>query len=149
MENNELIKKAKNCETIDELKELVKENNLSYSDSQIESYFNFTHSYNKEISDDELNSAVGGVATGDCDDSDKIRGFNDGDIVFYTRREFNHKNVRCKVLGCEENMVPIATYGYDSNHVQWRYIIHKCDAMGNLDPSEPDWYALEMFLRKA
>lgn len=57
--SNEMIDKAKNCQSPEELIALAKENGAELTSEQAESYFKCMHE-NGELSDDELNNVTGG-----------------------------------------------------------------------------------------
>ncbi len=57
---NEMIGKAKECKSVEELLVLAKENNYPMTESEAEAVFNTLHSEG-EISDDEVESVSGGA----------------------------------------------------------------------------------------
>ena len=70
MENNftpELIEKAKQAKSVEELTILAKENNIELSEDKAKEYFERLNR-SGELSDEELNSVAGGC-----------KGFSDGD----------------------------------------------------------------------
>ena len=58
--NNELIAKAKEAKTPDELMALAKENDMEMTEESAEAYYDLLHPQNGEISDDELDNVAGG-----------------------------------------------------------------------------------------
>ena len=58
--NNELIAKAKEAKTPDELMALAKENDMEMTEESAEAYYNLLHPQNGEVSDDELDNVAGG-----------------------------------------------------------------------------------------
>ena len=56
----ELIEKAKEAKTPDELMALAKENDMEMTEESAEAYYNLLHPQNGEISDDELDNVAGG-----------------------------------------------------------------------------------------
>ena len=58
--NNELIAKAKEAKTPDELMALAKENGTEMTEESAEAYYNLLHPQNGEVSDDELDNVAGG-----------------------------------------------------------------------------------------
>ena len=67
MENElteELLEKAKQTKTPEELAALAKENGQEMSDESAKAYFNLLHPVNGELSDDELDDVAGGRKCG-------------------------------------------------------------------------------------
>ncbi|MGN0154810.1 MAG: hypothetical protein ACI4A3_10175 [Lachnospiraceae bacterium] len=65
-QNQELIKKAKEAKSPEELQSLAKENNMELTEEEATAYFAQLHGKTGELSDDELdNVAGGGCHTGD------------------------------------------------------------------------------------
>ena len=58
--NEELMKKAKQASSPEELLMLAKENNIALTEQQAKEYFIKLHEPSVELSDDELNSVAGG-----------------------------------------------------------------------------------------
>ena len=58
--NNELIAKAKEAKTPDELMALAKENDMEMTEESAEAYYDLLHPQNGEVSDDELDNVAGG-----------------------------------------------------------------------------------------
>lgn len=73
MTKEELIKEAKNCKSVEELKELTSKNGYELSDEELTTFF----SGSKEMSDDELDSVNGGA----CDKSGDTPKFKVGEMV--------------------------------------------------------------------
>ena len=66
--NKELLAKAKNAKTPEELIALAKENGTEMTEESAEEYYNLLHPQNGEVSDDEL----GNVAGGGCHNGGKL-----------------------------------------------------------------------------
>ena len=66
--NKELLAKAKNAKTPEELIALAKENGTEMTEESAEAYYNLLHPQNGEVSDDEL----GNVAGGGCHNGGKL-----------------------------------------------------------------------------
>ncbi len=73
---NELITKAKECKSAEELLALAKENNVEMTEKQAAELF-ASLNQEGELSDDELDGAAGG-GCGSSDDKDHLK---DGDVV--------------------------------------------------------------------
>ena len=58
--NKELLAKAKNAKTPEELIALAKENGTEMTEESAEAYYNLLHPQNGEVSDDELDNVAGG-----------------------------------------------------------------------------------------
>ena len=58
--NKELLAKAKNAKTPEELIALAKENGTEMTEEIAEAYYNLLHPQNGEVSDDELDNVAGG-----------------------------------------------------------------------------------------
>lgn len=58
--NKELLAKAKNAKTPEELIALAKENGTEMTEESAEAYYNLLHPQNGEVSDDELDNVSGG-----------------------------------------------------------------------------------------
>ena len=58
--NKELLAKAKNAKTPEELIALAKENGMEMTEESAEAYYNLLHPQNGEVSDDELDNVAGG-----------------------------------------------------------------------------------------
>ena len=58
--NKELLAKAKNAKTPEELIALAKENGTEMTEESAEAYCNLLHPQNGEVSDDELDNVAGG-----------------------------------------------------------------------------------------
>lgn len=58
--NKELLAKAKNAKTPEELIALAKENGTEMTKESAEAYYNLLHPQNGEVSDDELDNVAGG-----------------------------------------------------------------------------------------
>ena len=58
--NKELLAKAKNAKTPEELIALAKENGTEMTEESAEAYYNLLHPQNGEVSDDELGNVAGG-----------------------------------------------------------------------------------------
>mgnify|MGYP002729161089 FL=1 len=56
----ELLAKAKNAKTPEELIALAKENGTEMTEESAEAYYNLLHPQNGEVSDDELDNVAGG-----------------------------------------------------------------------------------------
>ena len=63
--NQELLAKAKEAKTIEELMALAKENNIELTEEKVNEYFSKLHSETGEISDDELDNVSGGGCLSD------------------------------------------------------------------------------------
>lgn len=61
--NEELLKKAKEAKTVEELKTLANQNNFDMDDDKAEKYFAHLHS-NETLSDNELEDISGGCSGG-------------------------------------------------------------------------------------
>ena len=59
--SKEQIEKAKNCNTIDELKDLAKAEGIELTEEEANEYFTATHS--GELNDDDLSAVAGGKGT--------------------------------------------------------------------------------------
>ena len=66
--NKELLAKAKNAKTPEELIALAKENGTEMTEESAEAYYNLLHPQNGEVSDDEL----GNIAGGGCHNGGKL-----------------------------------------------------------------------------
>ena len=66
--NKELLAKAKNAKTPEELIALANENGMEMTEESAEAYYNLLHPQNGEVSDDEL----GNVAGGGCHNGGKL-----------------------------------------------------------------------------
>ena len=62
--NQELLAKAKEAKTVEELMALAKENNIELTEEKAKEYFSKLHSETGEISDDELDNVSGGCGGG-------------------------------------------------------------------------------------
>ena len=58
--NKELLAKAKEAKTPEELLALAKENGMEMTEESAEAYYNLLHPQNGEVSDDELDNVAGG-----------------------------------------------------------------------------------------
>lgn len=58
--NKELLAKAKNAKTVEELAEIAKENNVELPMESAKAYFELLHPQTGEISDEELDNVSGG-----------------------------------------------------------------------------------------
>jgi bacteriocin propeptide, TIGR03798 family len=58
--NKELLAKAKNAKTPEELIALANENGMEMTEESAEAYYNLLHPQNGEVSDDELDNVAGG-----------------------------------------------------------------------------------------
>ncbi len=58
--NNELLKKAKGAETLEELINVAKENEIELNEEEAKAYFDMLHPKTGELSDDELDNVSGG-----------------------------------------------------------------------------------------
>ena len=58
--NKELLAKAKNAKTPEELIALANENGMEMTEESAEAYYDLLHPQNGEISDDELDNVAGG-----------------------------------------------------------------------------------------
>ena len=58
--NSELIAKAKETKSVEELMALAKENNMELTEESAEAYFNQLHPASGELSDEELDNVAGG-----------------------------------------------------------------------------------------
>ena len=58
--NNELIAKAKETKSVEELMALAKENDIEMTEENAEAYFNQFHPTSGELSDEELDNVAGG-----------------------------------------------------------------------------------------
>ena len=58
--NKELLAKAKNAKTPEELIALANENGTEMTEESAEAYYNLLHPQNGEVSDDELDNVAGG-----------------------------------------------------------------------------------------
>ena len=58
--NKELLAKAKNAKTPEELIALANENGMEMTEESAEAYYNLLHTQNGEVSDDELDNVAGG-----------------------------------------------------------------------------------------
>ncbi len=74
---NELLQKAKECKSAEELLALAKENGMEMTENQAAELFARLNQEG-ELSDDELDSAAGGGCGGSSDDKDCLK---DGDVV--------------------------------------------------------------------
>ena len=63
--NQELLAKAKEAKTVEELMALAKENNIELTEEKVNEYFSKLHSETGEISDDELDNVSGGGCLSD------------------------------------------------------------------------------------
>lgn len=63
--NNELIAKAKEAASAEELLALAKENNVEITEDEAKEYYDRLHATG-ELSDDELENAAGGMVGGSC-----------------------------------------------------------------------------------
>ena len=63
--NQELLAKAKEAKTVEELMALAKENNIELTEEKAKEYFSKLHSETGEISDDELDNVSGGGCLSD------------------------------------------------------------------------------------
>ena len=63
--NQELLAKAKEAKTVEELMALAKENNIELTKEKVNEYFSKLHSETGEISDDELDNVSGGGCLSD------------------------------------------------------------------------------------
>lgn len=60
--NEELVKKAKEAKTVEELLALAKENSIELTEEQAKACFDQLHSTSGELSDDELDDVAGGFS---------------------------------------------------------------------------------------
>ncbi len=63
--NQELLAKAKEAKTVEELMALAKGNNIELTEEKVNEYFSKLHSETGEISDDELDNVSGGGCLSD------------------------------------------------------------------------------------
>lgn len=84
MTKEELIKEAKSCKSVEELKELTSKNGYELTDEELSTFF----SNSKEISDEELDNVSGGAA---CDKSGATPLFKVGDIVKWEQTGYKAK----------------------------------------------------------
>lgn len=89
--SKELIEKAKNAKSIDEIKEIAKENNLEINDKEAQIVFNKFHS-NGELSEEELDNVAGGQCVPES--SGLTPKYKVGDEVIYV----NCPTVSCTVV---------------------------------------------------
>lgn len=85
--NNELIEKAKQAKSAEEILALAKENGVSMTEEQAKTAYAKFHPVSGEMSDDELENVAGG-GCGQEQDPNKI---HEGDRVYCK----NHKCVNC------------------------------------------------------
>lgn len=88
--DKDLLNKAKDCKSEEELKELAKENHVDLSEEEIGLYYEKVKSFNKkgQLADDELNAVSGGCGSGE---SDRPL-FSVGDKVTFTGSDFKTKH---------------------------------------------------------
>ena len=75
--NNELIAKAKEAKTPEELMVLAKENNMELTEESAQVYFNQLNPKTGELSDDELDNVAGGGCQSDNGRLNTHKNFND------------------------------------------------------------------------
>ena len=75
--NNELIAKAKEAKTPEELMVLAKENNMELTEESAQAYFNQLNPKTGELSDDELDNVAGGGCQSDNGRLNTHKNFND------------------------------------------------------------------------
>ena len=81
--NNELLAKAKEAKTADELKALAEANGEEMTEESAKAYFEKLHPQNGEIADDELDNVTGGCGGGYDAGKPKPR-YSVGQEVVYT-----------------------------------------------------------------
>ena len=75
--NNELIAKAKEAKTPEELMVLAKENSMELTEESAKAYFNQLNPKTGELSDDELDNVAGGGCQSDNGRLNTHKNFND------------------------------------------------------------------------
>ena len=73
--NNELLEKAKQTKSAEELLALAKENKIEMTDEQAAAYYEQLHPTSGEIADDELENVAGGCCCDSLRNGDRVHLF--------------------------------------------------------------------------
>ncbi len=97
--NKELLTKAREAKTAEELMTLAAENDYALTEEEAKAYFSKLHPASEELSDDELGNVSGGCGGGYDSDKPKPQ-FAVGETVLYIHSYLHGNRITChaKVL---------------------------------------------------